>query len=71
MSKLVEINGETLLELGKDEKEFMEMFIRCIDIKDYFSRYKLWKFGDINLYNEFINKLKVCKSEEDERKSRH
>ena len=51
MSKIVEINGESLLELNKDEKEFMKMFIQCANIKD--SKYKLWKDEDIDLYNEF------------------
>ena len=56
MSKIVEINGELLLELDENERRFMEMFIRCIDIKD--SKYKLWLDEDIDLYNEFINGLK-------------
>lgn len=63
MSKIVEINGESLLELDKDEIEFMRMFIQCVNIKHYITRYKLWLNEDIQLYNEFINKLKEDKSE--------
>ena len=62
MSKLVEINGESLLELDENEREFMKMFNRCIDIKN--SKYKLWLDEDIYLYDEFINKLKKDKSEQ-------
>ena len=65
MSKIVEINGESLLELDKDEIEFMRMFIRCIDIKN--SKYKLWLDEDIDLYNDFINlckRIRVIRDEE-------
>ena len=61
MSKIVEINGESLLELDNDEREFMRVFIQCINIKD--SNYKLWLNEDIDLYNKFINKLRKDKRE--------
>lgn len=61
MSKIVEIIGESLLELDNDEREFMGMFIQCLDIKN--SNYKLWLQEDIDLYNQFTNKLKEYKSE--------
>ncbi len=60
MSRIVEINGESLLELDETERRFMEMFVRCIDIKD--SKYKLWLDEDIDLYSEFINGLKEGKA---------
>ena len=63
MSKIVEINGEDFLKLDKDEREFMRMFIQCIGIQDYLSKYKFFDFEDKDLYNEFINKLKGNKSE--------
>ena len=65
MSKIVEINGESLLELDKDEIEFMRMFIRCIDIKN--SKYKLWLDEDIDLYNDFINLCKRIRVIRDEK----
>lgn len=66
MSKIVEINGESLLELDKEEIEFMSMFIQCIDIKN--SKYKLWLDEDIDLYNEFINLCKRIRVSRDEEK---
>ncbi len=52
MSKLVEINGESLLELDENEREFMRMFNQCVDIKNL--KYKLWLNEDIYLYDEFM-----------------
>lgn len=54
MSKIVEINGESLLELDENEKQFIKMFNQCIDIKHYLPKYKLWKDEEITLYNEFL-----------------
>ena len=64
MSKIVEINGESLLELDETERQFMKMFNQCIDIQ--YSNYKLWTPEDIKLYDEFMkncNSLKKDKSE--------
>lgn len=66
MSKLVEINGESLLELDENEREFMRMFIQCINIKDYFPRYKLWLNEDIYLYDEFMRNCNYLKKDRSE-----